>query len=698
MKIRSFALISISATCLSGFAPALIAQNTVQLFSAVDVRASKTSANYTTPVTFNTTTLNLNCTASPISATLSGPLMNSAGTAPVMNSSNALQPGGLLLADNNILVTVTPNNQAPLSTVNACVGGFPGGPTTPALYVQNCFKAGAYQGSANKGLLTGQDPDTYIPAGSSQTIDALGGVAPIQIGSDLVAGAQSVTIAVEDEGGWSTNSTLFLTTNCKPGGVTGPALVTGNPIGSTPTPQQLDQTFTFNPVTTQVVGFVYNLTGAQGTLTSNSGSSTPQVSDLPLNPGTFQTNLVPNTPFATAQCLVHSGELGGPLGESATQQACKLYTLECTNGTNPAASGSLCPISSAPNEVVQDLFDGPGFTLQDIPTPAGPTFHEGIGFLMASEGWGAEAGIPPGTWNWDGGTGGPCTFDPAADINLPCPQNLLTSFTGPGTFRGTGETTHPNSAFISIAGVPEPLTQVQIVGALPGNWVNTNTVNVWFSSQPPNLQGTSLPGAENFVPAPIQSITYGISPLSSVPLPANEPIANDITLENAACPIPTAQNSGPVVQPSFAPPVQTLTFPGDGKYLLHYYAQDCSGTQELNFKQVGGSWTTNFYTQEIDVDLEPPVITPATLVLTGAQKADGAYTVGEKVTVTFDCADSVSKIVTCGNSYYANPTWNTGQLVAIVNTSSPGSKYYTVYAGDVAGNWSEKSVYYHVEP
>ena len=52
----------------------------------------------------------------------------------------------------------------------------------------------------------------------------------------------------------------------------------------------------------------------------------------------------------------------------------------------------------------RDVFDGPAFDLNDIPTPGGPTFHEGMGFLMASEGWDQ----------------GPCTFDPASSL-----QDLL---------------------------------------------------------------------------------------------------------------------------------------------------------------------------------------------------------------------------------------------------------------------------------
>jgi hypothetical protein len=209
-------------------------------------------------------------------------------------------------------------------------------------------------------------------------------VPPIDISSYLSTGSQSVNIALVDEGGWFTNSSVYLATNCTQGGVTGPALVRGNPIGSTPTPQQLTQTFNIDSGSNQQIAFVYDLSEAN---TANSltvsGTPSPQVADLPLNPATFQSNLAFNTSFATSECLIHTGELGGPLGQPATLPACKLFTLECTTPANPVPGGAQCPISTVANEVVKDIFDGPNFSLEDIHTRDGRTFHEGIGFLMA---------------------------------------------------------------------------------------------------------------------------------------------------------------------------------------------------------------------------------------------------------------------------------------------------------------------------
>ena len=273
------------------------------------------------------------------------------------------------------------------------------------------------------------------------------------------------------------------------------------------------------------------------------------------------------------------------------------------------------------------------------------------------------------------------------------PQNLLLSFTGPGTYSGTGETTRPNSTFISLAGVPEDHTSVLYFPGLLG-WVNTDKVPVQFSSQPPDLRGVNLPGASAFIPSPIQSITYGVSPASGPqPEPANEPINDDITLTNGTCPVPTAANPGPTTEPTFVPAVQTLNFTADGQYLLHYFAQDCAGTQELHFQQVAGSWQTNFYTVPINVDTTPPVV--SSLTLNGALTS-GHYKVGEKVSVSYSCSDATSGVVLCGVNFYLPGTLNTGTITTPLSTTSAGTKTVTVFGVDAAGNFSSQSINYTV--
>ena len=325
-------------------------------------------------------------------------------------------------------------------------------------------------------------------------------------------------IGLVDQGGYLASSTLYLVTNCSSAGVAGPGLVTGNPISaSNPTSGQLAQNYSFNSSTNQQVQFTYDLTAAQnaGTLTITD-QSTPSTADTPLNPAAFP-GYVNGTSFATSSCLLHTGELynGSP--------ACKLYTLTCQIGSDSTQAGALCPTSKQRNELFQEVFDGPGFSLPDIAGTNGLTYHQGVGFLEAAEGWG----------------GGSCTFDQNSGIAQQlCPQNVLVNFSGPGVYKTGGSGQSPNSTFITVAPVPEPLTTISVTGLQTGNWINTHSPTVNFTSTPPAISSNN-----NFVAAPIETLTYGISPASSVPQPP-APVPDDTTLTNSgACPAP--QGSAP---------------------------------------------------------------------------------------------------------------------------------------------------------
>ncbi len=636
------------AASLTFAVPAIVAQNSIQVFGPVNVRVSATDTGFgSSAVTFNSATLNLTCGASPITATLSS---SADGTANV-------------LVDNNLEVSVT-SGEGGGSPVNVCRGGVV--ENTPSGPSQNCFTS-SYQSNASANLLTGQDPDTFV---------ATGGVAPIDISSQLLAGTVQLKIDLVDTGGYLTSSTLYLRTNCSQNGVTGPATITGNPISSTPTPQQLTQSFPFNPTTNQAVQFVYDLSKAQaaGSL-SITPNTIPGTDDLPIDSSSFQSAYVSNTSFATSVCLIHTGELVNGL------PACKLFTLQCTVGTGSNESGAQCPVSSLPNEVFKDVFDGPSFTLPDITTPNGPTFHEGVGFLMASEGW----------------TGGPCTFDSASGLqNLPCPQNLLSDFSGPGLYSASGSTSHPNSAFVPIAQVPEDLTTITVAGQHPGGWINTSTASVTLSSQPPVLTGTNLPGVANFIASPILSVTYGISAPNNVPVPA-APASTDTVVQNSIpCPVPANPADPPATV--FTTDAQELSGLADGNYLLHYFARDCAGTEELKFSQDGsGSWSTSYYTYPVNVDTVAPVVASGP-VLSPAPGVSGSYAVDYPVMATYSCTDERSGVVRCGTSTFSpgSAVRDTGTITSPVDTSTPGSKTYTVAVIDAAGNQSSASANYVV--
>ena len=155
--------------------------------------------------------------------------------------------------------------------------------------------------------------------------------------------------------------------------------------------------------------------------------------------------------------------------------------------------------------------------------------------------------------------------------------------------------------------MPEDLTTVTVATQQPGYWVNTHTPTVNFVSTPPALASNN-----NFMAASIESLTYGISNTSSVPQPP-APIPGDTTLYQRRLPCPGIGSATP-----FSPPAANCQVLADGQYLLHYFAQDCAGTQELKFTQTGGNWSTSFYTYPINVDTVPPVVLSGPDVISGA--------------------------------------------------------------------------------
>ena len=206
--------------CILASTSELNAQNTEQLFSPLNVRASQANAGYgDNQVIFNSNTLTLACPTSPVAF-----LSSAAATSPANSSGN-------VLVDNNVNITNLTSNNGP---VNVCKGGVNTSAIGP---FENCFTT-SYQTAAGAGNLTGQSPDSFV---------ASGGVPPIDISGMLNTGSQQIKIDLVDEGGFVANSSLYLNTNCTTGGVTGPATISGNTIpASNPTDQQLNQDFTFN--------------------------------------------------------------------------------------------------------------------------------------------------------------------------------------------------------------------------------------------------------------------------------------------------------------------------------------------------------------------------------------------------------------------------------------------------------------------
>ena len=170
---------------------------------------------------------------------------------------------------------------------------------------------------------------------------------------------------------------------------------------------------------------------------------------------------VAGTPFATTSCVPHSGEGGN----------CKLYTDLCTSDDSSTPSGQNCPQSSERNIFIQDSFDS-------NPKPQTPP-GTGFGLLMGGDDWSTQ-GVSS------------CIFA-GSEAGNPCPQNILTSFTGDATI-SSGPTKGLNSRFITVSGVLMPNTAVSVSPTNGYGWTNTSNPSVSFTASPPGTPGgVSIP-------------------------------------------------------------------------------------------------------------------------------------------------------------------------------------------------------------
>lgn len=664
MKVRSFPQMLLLTCCTMAMAPAMLAQNSILLFKPSLVEPTVTGTNASNPYIFQTSIQQLSC-PSTIQAKLSS---TTDGT------------GWVLVSDTIQMDVQNPGDH----TYNDC--------STDPLAV--CFNPITFGIPAALGAYTGQNPDTYVPGvlnPNHYTLARYGGVAPIDIHGKLHSGNQQVTFSLKNVVGYTANSTLYLDTNCSPTGVSGPSTIINNvPPGTGGS----TETFIFNNTPDNGVSFDYTLPPGVDV----PAGLVEHVSDSAIDPATFQQNYEYGTSFSTASCFLHAGEIlpsGNP--------ACKMYTLLCSVGTDPTESGALCPASAAATEIFGEVFDPPlsfTLTLPDITSAAG-TFHTGVGLLMGPDVW---------------PTGISCAFTPGsipANNNMLCPQNQLFDFSGPGASSSQGRGSNVNSTFITVYGVPEDLTTVTVtnsggtaVPVGPGNWINNTAPYVKLSSMPPSLAGISdatLPGAAEFVAAPIQTISFGLTaPGGTVPTPANEPIGTDTVVTNGTS-CPTAGYAGAPAATTLTSPVEPLSLSsGDGSYLMHYYAQDCAGTQELLFTKDPStlSWSTSFYTYALNLDTGKPtasITSPST---------GGTYTVGQSVAVNYNCSDSLSGLVKCGSKTYSVSGSGPGPQTGLASsgnittdtlpTGTPGPQTFTVTAQDAAGNTNTASISYTV--
>ena len=111
----------------------------------------------------------------------------------------------------------------------------------------------------------------------------------------------------------------------------------------------------------------------------------------------------------------------------------------------------------------------------------------------------------------------------------------------------------------------------------------------------------------------------------------------------------------------FTPKPAPVSVSEDGEYLIHYFATDCAGTQELYFNEnTYGIWNTTFFTIPFNVDTVPPKIvagptlSPAPTLINGVL----GYCKNQSVHATFTCTDERSGVHWCGPHLYNNPVLN----------------------------------------
>ncbi len=662
--VQSSLRVACASGCMAAFMAIAQAQNVIPVFPSVNVRLSNQGTSLAMPNTFGSAPLNLSCPSTGISAMVSGAL-----------PAGSMTPTNLLV-DNYISLTVNS------TTTNLCGVPNAGSQGNPA----SCFRP-AYSNS----VTVGTDPD--YPDGPSGPLGVVGGVAPIDISRFLSPGANQITLDEVDFNGYLASSTINLITSCTSTGALGSGKITGNPI----TPTSLVTPFNFSTAPNLNVQFLTDFSTAQadGTLTIPPGS-TPVVTDQALAPSSFPT-LVHGTSFATSQCLIHLGEFLTPADIANNNPACKLFTFVCQIGNNPAASGQNCPSSTARNMVLQDVFDFPPLSLPDITYTDGnfsETFHQGFGFLEND--------------NW---TQGFCTFDTPGDQGFYCPLNVLTEFSGPGlgNTRGSPQPVI-QSSFISVGPVPEYRTHVDLLPWSANKmWVNSHDIQATFNTRSPilpaNYNGGNLNG---FVAASPYSLTYGVAPLAGYPsIPSTEfPVPGDKTiLYPGGC--PAAGTPAPAI---WTPASVQLHVDADGMYLLHYFATDCAGTEELYFRQDNtGSWYTTFYTAIMFVDTVAPQVVSGPVLKCGMPSGEPvACYIGSQLGIpvfrkdkpayaTYQCSDDFSGVAKCGAKSYETPVTTPAKVKWPVDTSVIGKHTYTVHVTDAAGNvGTPVSVTYYV--
>jgi hypothetical protein len=581
------------------------AYGAIELFSSIDINPSLISGTSWTQnppyagYSVQSTTVNLTCPASGVTATLSS------------------TPDGVsnVFQDNTLQVANTING-ATTTTTNVCYGGdtnFQGFTGFPA-GTSNCFQS-SYE-SAAAGFL-GQDPE--LATGLIATY----GVSPLNLQNAnvnalyppvLSSGTQAVSFQLTDAGGDLGAGTLHLVTNCTIAGITPGGSITGNPISTSPT-----QTYTFDSAPNQTISLENSVAAASGA-TFNSGI-VPIVTDIAV-PQQLFSQLVQNTSAAPAVCFRMASELDYSVTPAAPM--CKGFLIQCFNPANGTTTGDNCDPTSV-NEV-RNLYYAAQFSSPDGPVNGFNYLYGPVGNPAADAcsnvvpGGSCASGTGPGMLmggdNWlCAASGSPCPAVATTQtaVNPPtyaasnctltgslagalCPLDLLTEFEGAADLRGGSTTTGSNSVLVPVANMPLPTAMAAVTSQNTYGWIRgSSTISATFTSNEAVYPTTgNIPSANGFAPAsaaPPMSLTYGISTWPTLP-DTTYPLTGDLANANSNTSLTTPFcNTGGATPPTFA---SAGSFSGlsDGMYNLHYFTTDCAFTEGLIFNPTGAALTT----------------------------------------------------------------------------------------------------------
>lgn len=578
------------------------AYGAIALFSSIDINPSLISGVTWTQnppsagYSVQSTTINLTCPASGVTATLSS------------------TPDGLsnVFQDNTLQVANTINS-ATTTTTNVCYGGDPNfqGFTGFPPGTSNCFQQ-SYEGAASG--FVGQDPEL------APGLIATYGVSPLNLQNSnslypavLSSGTQAVSFQLTDAGGLLGAGTLHLVTNCTLAGITPGGSITGNPISTSPT-----QTYTFDSAPNQTISIENSVAGATGA-TFNPGI-VPIVTDIAV-PQQLFSQLVQNTSAAPAVCFRMASELDYSVTPPAPM--CKGFLIQCFNPANGTTTGDNCDPTSV--NQVRNLYYAAQFSSPDGPVNGFNYLYGPVGSPAADAcsnivpGGSCATGTGPGMLmggdNWlCAASGSPCpavattqtpVFPPtyaASNCTLTgsltgalCPLDLLTEFEGAADLRGGSTTNGNNSVLIPVANMPLPTATATIASQNTYGWIHgSSSISATFNANEATYPATgNIPSANGFAPAtaaPPMSLTYGISTWPTLP-DSTYPVSGDLTNPNSSTSLSTPFcNTGGVTPPTFT---SAGSFSGlsDGMYNLHYFTSDCAFAEGLIFNPTGAALT-----------------------------------------------------------------------------------------------------------